>query len=168
MLLIGGGGNNSGVTPGGAGTTTVWFGAANNVPNNLVVTVSTGDSSNTSISYLGSNGLNTLLVAEGAISNNGGTNSVKNNFGASGFFNTYFGQDGGSAGYNSFVSAGTASGTRNGAYGYATTKDAIFFLQPFVVGVGAANTGDARSAIGCGAGGSGGDGGPGLVIIASI
>lgn len=171
MLLIGGGGNGSSTSGGGSGAVTKWWGSAINVPDNLVVSVSNGNLSNSTVSYRGS-GVTTLLTASGASGVTGASAMTNNFFGASGFFESVAGQAGSTssvtASTTTFLSGGADTGgdTVTANYGYTTpaSGNGNFFLQPIMVGLGGAGGG--QGGIGCGSGRSG-VGGPGLVIIAS-
>ena len=173
MMLIGGGGNNSG-SGGSSGAVTVWYGATQNVPDNLRISVSTGDSSNTTVSYVGTS-TTTLLTANGAVIATNGSAMTANQFANSGFFQSVAGQawvnGGQSASSTTFLSTGTSASPNNANYGYTTFNNGYFQLQPIIVGVGTASatgTDNVYAAIGCGAGsGANGKGGPGLVLIAS-
>ncbi len=175
MMLIGGGG--AGVTSaagGGSGAVTTWWGSAQNVPDNLLVTPSTGDSVDTLIRYRGANGIgNVLLTASAAVLDAGGTAMTANQFTASGFFQSVAGQDGKSGNITpsatTFLSGGgnnTATVTAN--YGYTTVSHGTFLLQPIIVGLGSAGTVGGQPALGCGArAATGVRTSPGLVIIAA-
>jgi len=167
MLLIGGGGNGNSVDQGGgSGAVTVWYGAAQQIPDNLVISVSTGNASNTIVNYRASNGLNALLTANGASTTTAGTAMTSNQFALSGFFQSIAGQAGGtgsvSASSTSFLSGGGT--TVIGNYGYQSSGVGFFQMQPIIVGVG--GSGANKGNIGCG-GGATGIGGPGMVLIAS-
>ena len=172
MMLIGGGGGGDATSGGGSGAVTTRYGAAQHVPDSLVVTVSTGNTVNTTVNYRASSGLIALLTANGAILSAGGTAMTANQFTASGFFQSVAGQ----AGSSGFISPSTTtflSGgsqfyvTANYGYGVSTNPANGFFqLQPIIVGVGSGTTSSSRPGIGCG-GGYLGSGGPGLVLIAS-
>jgi hypothetical protein len=181
MMLIGPGGNGDGTTGGGSGAVTVWYGAAQNVPDSLVVVVPSLQSLTTSVNYRGSNGLNTLLTANAPSSGtNSATAMTANQFTAMGFFQSVAGQ----AGSASNVSASTTTFLTGGGYesiqtnyGYSQpslNRNGFFMLQPVIVGCGAAGhlTGadSLQAGIGCGGAygnASGGQGGPGLALIAS-
>jgi len=183
MMLIGGGavGNNSTVG-GGSGNVTTWFGAAQNVPNNLVISpaipvASTNTAGNsTIISYRGTS-LNTLLTASGG--NNTGaapTADTVNTFGNSGFFQSVEGQPGNSLGIaasaTTFLSGGgSGSNTTTANYGYsiaAGVNQGFFMLQPIIVACAKSiNTSANNQPIGCGGCISSGTAGPGFVLIAS-
>lgn len=174
MMLIGGGGNGDGTNGGGSGTVTFWFGAAQYVPDNLVVLVSTGDASDTTVNYRGTNGLNALLTAYAANASVGGPAMVVNTFTASGFFRSTGGVAGSATTQSpagTFLTGGTNTAAINANYGYSLpvgNKDGLFFLQPIIVGLGAGSSGAASGGIGCGGSAAiGGKGGAGLVIIAS-
>jgi len=174
MMLIGGGGNSP--SGGGSGAVTVWYGAAQHVPDNLVVSVSTGDSSNTTVNYYSATGLKDLLTANGAVANAGATAMTNNEFGASGFFNSTAGQSGTTvqtASATTFLSGGQSTTTQplTANYGYSLpvsgNMNGFFMTQPVIVGV-AGKGNSAKSGIGCGSGGGiSAVGGPGLVLIAS-
>lgn len=174
MMLIGGGGNGTTGTGGGSGSVAVWYGAAQHVPDDLLLTVSIGNGSNTIIQYRGTNGLNALLTAGAGAGGTAGTATTSGPFVASGFINASNGQNGSSASItaaaNTFLSGGsdTSSNIVTANYGYnstATNAKGYFQLQPIIVGVGASGSGN--GGIGCG-GGSTGKGGPGLILIASM
>lgn len=174
MLLIGGGGNGNGSTSGGgSGAVTKWWGAAQHVPDSLVISVSTGNASNTTISYRGTNGLNVILTASGGNGTSGGGATGSGAFNVSGFYTSIAGQSGAianiSASTTTFLSGGADDGTVNTVtanYGYGTAINAngVFMLQPIIVGAGGSGAG--KGDIGCG-GGRSGVGGPGLVLIAA-
>jgi len=174
MLLIGGGGNGTATAGGGSGGSTVWYGAAQHVPNSLVVDVSTGTGANTIISYQPSSaaGSTTLLVASRGIATTGGSARASNFFSASGFYNSVAGQDGSTTivvpSPTTFLSGGADANTEavTANYGYAVPGNGagFFQMQPIIVGVGGSAAG--KGGIGCG-GGADSVGGPGLVLIAS-
>jgi len=170
MMLIGQGGNGSGGGSGGcSGAVTVWYGAAQHVPNNLVVRPASGG--DTQVFYRG-NSLITLLQAESGSSTIPGAATAAPAFAASGFYKSTAGQDGEAgnltASTTTFLSGGGSSSvTAN--YGYSTPNNGngFFQMQPIIFGVGGVDAG--KGGIGCG-GGSGssvGKGGPGMVLIAS-
>jgi hypothetical protein len=168
ILLIGAGGTGDGTTGGGSGGVTVWYGAAQNVPDALIVNVYR--SGTTLLSYRASNGLNSLLSANGGAGTAGGAASTAGGyFTASGFFQSVAGQNGSStaisASSTTFLSGG-ANGVVTANYGYLVpiSGDGIFQMQPIIVGAGGSGT--QKGGIGCG-GGSNGAGGPGMVLIAS-
>jgi hypothetical protein len=176
MMLIGGGGNGNGTTGGGSGAVTRWMGSAINVPDNLVIHPSTGDSDNTTVSYRGTT-VSTLLTANAAIGATAGGSSTGTFFTATGFFASVGGQNGTTgnptASSTTFLGAGGSSNTAAVAnYGYqsTSTSGSFFLTQPIIVGCGASvTTGTAKNgAIGCGGSGNASSlGGDGLVIIAS-
>ena len=170
MMLIGGGGLGTSGN-GASGAVTVWWGSANNVPNNLVLSVSIGNASNTVVQYRNTNGLNNLLTANGASGGSVGTAMTSNSFCASGFFKSVAGQNGAAsnqtASATTFLSGGSGSGTTTANYGYTATLHGQFYLQPIIVGVGGVGT-SSRGGIGCGGGSFGGSGGRGLILIASM
>lgn len=173
MMLIGGGGNgNTTSSGGGSGAVTTWYGAAQHVPDNLVVSVSTGNAVNTTVNYRSSSGLIALLTASGAVLEVAGTAMGANRFTASGFYNSTAGENGNTgsitASPTTFLSGGAddVANTVTANYGYsvAGAGSGFFQLQPIIVGAGGSSAG--RGGIGCG-GGRSGAGGPGLVLIAS-
>jgi hypothetical protein len=176
MLLIGGGGNSAGSNGGGSGAVTRWMGSANNVPDNLVISPSTGSGVNTNVSYRGSS-LITLLTASSATTGVAPGANAATPFANTGFFASTGGQNGSTgtiaAANNTFLSGGGGSNTSGAAanYGYITTaaSDSYFMTQPIIVGCSSNSTSGVKNgAIGCGAGMPVGSlGGPGLVIIAS-
>jgi hypothetical protein len=169
MLLIGGGGTGDGTTGGGSSSVHVWYGAAQNVPDSLVVTVSFGDSSASTISYRGASSNAITFVTAGAGSGiNAGPVATANYFSASGFFSSIDGQAGSASNRSvsgtTFLSGGANNINVTANYGYKTTGSGYFQLQPIIVGVG--GVGGRNGGIGCG-GGSTGIGGRGFVLIAS-
>ena len=174
MMLIGGGGDGDGTTGGGSGSVTVWYGAAQHVPNSLVVTASTGNNVPTTVQYRSANGLNVLLQANAGNGSTAGTASASNNFLASGFYQSTAGQNGSSleidASTSTFLSGGgPSSGFSVQNYGYrrlsAGDANGFFMLQPIIVGAGGKGS-NSVGGIGCGSGTTG-KGGPGMVLIAS-
>ena len=175
MMLIGGGGNGNSTTGGGSGSIIIWYGAAQHVPDDLVLTVSTGNSSNTIVQYRGTNGLNALVAANAAVGNTAGGGNGISPFTASGFINASNGQAGSStsisANSGTFLSGGggVSSTTITANYGYSLSSatsntNGTFMLQPMIVGLGGKAGG--IGGIGCG-GGRTGIGGPGMILIAS-
>jgi len=177
MLLIGGGGAGDGTSGGGSGGVTVWYGAAQNVPNSLVVIpASAFNGAATTVNYRNTS-LITLLSAGTGNGSVGGSQFSNTPFGASGFFKSTAGQDGNTAGTQipsttTFLSGGSdTSWPCYGNYGYAnenagatTGKNGYFQLQPIIVGVGSCS--NYAGAIGCG-GGVTGFSSAGMVLIAS-
>jgi hypothetical protein len=179
MLLIGGGGNGNGTVGGGSGAVTTWYGAAQNVPDNLVIQPSTGSGGlGSSVLYRSSSStLVTLIRANPATATTGGTVFTANQFCNSGFFQSVAGQAGSSNIQNSsnftFLSGGNINGAgqQTANYGYDTTSQAtigFLLLQPIIVGIGNTKNANLPSAIGCGACAYIGSlGGTGMVLIAS-
>jgi hypothetical protein len=172
MMLIGGGGAGDGATGGGSGAVTVWYGAAQNVPNSLVVVPSLGTSYDTTVTARFSNSALTptaLLTASGASTTTGGTAMTANQFTASGFFQSVAGVNGSNGGQvassTTFLQGGAATSSITSNYGYTTTTNGYFQLQPIIVGVG--NSDVNNGVVGCGGGYLSGTGGPGMVLIAS-
>jgi len=177
MMLIGGGGGGDATSGGGSGAVTTWYGAAQHVPDSLVVTVSTGDSVNTVVRYRSASAVVALLTANGAIFSAGGTAMTANQFTASGFFQSVAGQAGSSGSITpsstTFLSGGAQSSVTSvtANYGYTvsasgTDLNGYFQLQPIIVGTGAKHL-SFRAGIGCGVGYLGVGSSPGLVLIAS-
>jgi len=176
MLLIGGGGQgSSGTTGGGAGAVTVWYGAAQHVPNNLIVWPSSGDNVDTVVQIYTNSRYN-LLTASSGSSGTGATQMSSNYFAASGFFYSVAGPNG--AGGNvtpsaySFLSGGaTSTNPVSSNYGYRNDNNSsiggagYFQMQPIIVGVGGSN--NFKAGIGCGTGSEASEGSPGMVLIAS-
>jgi hypothetical protein len=177
MMLIGAGGTGDGTNGGGSGAVTVWYGAAQHVPNYLLIRPATSDSGGTSstVYYWGRNEENLLLTANQGSDATAGTATTAGRFAASGFYKSTAGQDGfaanTTASTTTFLSSGTSqTGSVTANYGYSlptTTGDfvGIFQMQPIIVGLGSKGT--AKGAIGCGGGLNSGVGGPGMVLIAS-
>jgi hypothetical protein len=169
MMLIGAGGNNTGTgVGGGSGAVTVWYGAAQHVPNNLLIQPGSNSGSGTNIYYWSSSQEKVLLSANAASGVNGGTATTAGPFAASGFYASKTGAQGGgatiSASADTFLSGG--GNLVNANYGYSTSRNGFFQMQPIIVGAGGA--GNDNGGIGCGAGNSvGAVGGPGMVLIAS-
>jgi hypothetical protein len=170
MLLIGSGSNGIGSSGGGSGAVTVWYGAAQHVPDNLVVKPA-GIGGDTQVSYLG-NSLITLLQARGASGTNAGPAATATAFPASGFFKSTAGQDGSTGNITisstTFLSGGSDSTaetvTANYGYFIPGNGSGFFQMQPIIVGAGGSANG--RGGIGCGGGGDS-TGGLGMVLIAS-
>lgn len=184
MMLIGGGGNRNAADAGagGSGGVTVWYGAAQHVPDNLSLLVSSGQGIDTRIYYnrLDSNLL--LLSADAASSSIAGVAVAANAFAASGFYQSTAGQNGQgtatqTASATTFLSGGAGGVTAqtvNANYGYSQSSGyGSFRMQPIIVGVGnnALAGNDSVAAIGCGgssaSGATPGYGGPGMILIAS-
>lgn len=179
MLLIGGGGNGNGSVGGGSGAVTVWYGASQNIPDSLIVIVSTGPATNSTVrgrfnsgSATGINLINTSSTdtTGGA----GGAATAANQFAASGFYQSIAGQNGSAsaiaASTTTFLSGGGGATINSGNYGYSSENalgngNGFFQTQPIIVGVG--GFGNGKGGIGCGGGITSGVGGPGMVLIAS-
>lgn len=174
MMLIGAGGDGDGSTGGGSGAVTVWYGAAQHVPNTLVVTAAGNYATATKVSgRFRSSALVDLLTADssGGLGGLAGDAMVPNQFTASGFFTSTAGQAG-TAGFitpsaTTFLSGGGANTvTSNYGYTISLNRSGTFMMQPIIVGLGGSIT--QRGGIGCGGGGgSGVSGGPGMILIAS-
>jgi len=184
MMLIGGGGNGDNVSiGGGSGAVTVWYGAAQHVPDSLVIQPARA-AATTNVRYRGTS-IVTLLSALGGGTPSAGSASTPNAFASSGFFNSVAGQAGGNGSdpgpsSTTFLGGGQrAQNTMTGNYGYVAGADGLvaqgfFQMQPIIVGVGSGSVSGSGAglagAIGCGGGAGGGisaAGGPGLVLIAS-
>jgi len=177
MLLIGGGGAGDGNSGGGSGAVTVWYGAAQNVPNSLVITPASAVNGTATIVYYRGSSLVGLISADTANGPTGGSAFVNNAFGSSGFFKSVAGQSGEvstnpSPSSTTFLCAGAgAGGTLTANYGYQISQDAqndtngYFLLQPIIVGIGGINAG--KGGVGCGGSASSGTGSNGMVLIAS-
>jgi len=177
IMLIGAGGTGDGTNGGGSGAVTVWYGAAQHVPDSLVIQAGSGAAGTSSFVYFRNRSTNpvALLTADCGGASIGGPAMTANQFTASGFFRSTAGQNGSSgaqsASATTFLSGGGASSnTITANYGYTrpasdANKDGYFLLSPIIVGVG--GQGIARGGIGCGGGLDLGIGGPGMVLIAS-
>lgn len=176
MMLIGAGGRGDGVnTGGGSGAVTVWYGAAQNVPDNLLVQPGMEITRDTTVGYRGTS-LVTLLTASSASTATAGAASSANQFAASGFFQSIAGQNGtngiSSASATTFLSGGAGSTRVDSNYGYThgINGAGFFQMQPIIVGSGGGN--QFSGGIGCGSGPNvpgtiNCAGGPGMVLIAS-
>jgi hypothetical protein len=175
MMMVGGGGPGDGTLGGGSGAVTVWYGAAQNVPNQLEILLCGPGFGITSGIYSRGSTLALLLSAQSTSSSTGAPATAASQFAASGFYQSTAGQ----AGNNNFVNPSTTTFLSGGApaatnvtsnYGYQTIVtgaagfDGFFQLMPIIVGVG--GSGSSNGGIGCG-GGTTGLGGQGMVLIAS-
>ena len=184
MMLIGGGARGqAGTTPrgGGSGAVTVWYGAAQHVPNSLLVRAPTKNATgsafgDTTVSiWTTANTAYDLLTAPSAIDTTGGIAMTANQFTASGFFQSVAGQSGSTgtqtASATTFLSGGSDSATNTANYGYSTANDCagFFIMQPIIVGVGGNSSGQGaeNGGLGCGTYRNQGFAGSGLVLIAS-
>jgi len=192
MMLIGSGGPGDGSTgggtgSGGSGAVTVWYGAAQNVPNNLIIQpsffgVSGHAQVDSYVYYRGSSASLAILLTAGAGSTGvGGTAMTANQFANSGFFQSVAGQAGISSGTQTpsattFLSSGSAGAAATANYGYSVTgvNNGFFQLQPIIVSTGSNGTNSAADNTigGIGSGGAyggatGGNGGAGMILIAS-
>jgi hypothetical protein len=180
MLLIGAGGENNygaGNEGGGSGAVTVWYGAARNVPDNLVLKIATRQSVTTQVIYRGKTD-RVLLAANGGVNNKGGTDSSANQFNNSGFYQSVAGQAGSAssvtASSTTFLCGGGYASGGSANYGYTTNSDNwnYFALQPIIVGTVAFSVSDSGKVAATGCGGAGSNtgtnyGGPGMILIAS-
>lgn len=175
IMAIGAGGSGNGSTSGGgSGAVTVWYGAAQNVPDQLQIIVGAGGAGYGSVVRFLSGSTQINLVSANSTSTSSGAGATTANaFAASGFYQSITGQAGSSSGIaassTTFLSGGApAGGGVIANYGYtlgsAGSKSGFFLLQPIIVGLGGMGTGN--GGIGCG-GGVTGVGGQGMVLIAS-
>lgn len=173
MMLIGAGGTGASFVGGGSGAVTVWYGAAQHVPDSLLVYPGNRQGQDSVIYYRG-NSLVPLLVGQSAGTSAGipGSGSAAGPFAASGFYNSTTGQTGSNvdipASSTTFLGAGSGSnGVGNYGYTIRNNECGFFQMQPIIVGLGS-SSGSTSAAIGCGAGANGASiGGPGMVLIAS-
>lgn len=179
MMLIGGGGNGGSSVGGGSGAVTVWYGAAQHVPDSLVVTASSGNDVASTVQYRGANGLNLLLTGNAGNNQNPGAATASNRFATSGFYQSTEGQAGSSVeiaqSNTTFLSGGGPNSSFSGSnYGYQRlavgNANGFFILQPIIVGGGSKGANQV-SGLGCGGGtdgaAAGSPGGRGMVLIAS-
>jgi hypothetical protein len=176
MLLIGAGGTGDGAIGGGSGGVTVWYGAAQHVPQSLIVIpAASGNINSSRVNLRLSNSAAAGTTVLQASSGNGTTPGAAITapvFAAFGFYNSTAGQDGwggdASPSSTTFLLGGSSSGgTSTAHYGYRRTAGNLpgyFQMQPIIVGMSGGGTGS--GGIGCG-GGINGIGGPGMVLIAS-
>jgi hypothetical protein len=173
MMLIGAGGDGDGTNGGGSGVVTVWYGAAQHVPNSLVIYSGFGTAS--SVLFRTRAGLTLLLEANQSNGATGGVATSAPAFAASGFYKSTAGQNGtnsaNSASTTTFLSGAGTGATSTSNYGYVNKQAATnythgyFLMQPIIVGVAGINDGD--GGIGCGGAAASAKGGPGMVLIAS-
>lgn len=175
MLLIGAGGTGDGTTGGGSGAVTCWFGAAQHIPDSLIVSVGPAQS-NTVVRYRTSSAtLLDVLTANGASGGTAGTTSLVSTtpFGAVGFYNNFVGQAGSAtsitASTTTFLTGGAGT-TVTGPWGYTTSQNGTFQIQPVMFGIGGSETTSTgtKGGYGCGGGKTSGVGGPGMALIASL
>lgn len=173
ILVIGSGGDGNGSTGGGSSAVTVWYGAAQNVPDNLLLRIQQSGIAEVYYPNRSSTAATLLLAANNGSGSTGGAASTANYFAASGFYQSVAGQNGTTgavtASSATFLAGGGAGGNdQDSNYGYVTrtdvNKNGFLLMQPIIVGMGGMGTG--RGGIGCG-GGSNGAGGQGMVLIAS-
>lgn len=184
MMLIGGGGNRKSTDAGAgaSGGVTVWYGAAQHVPDNLSLFVSSGQAVNTRVYYNRQAGALLLLSAGAGSGTTAGAAVAANAFAASGFYQSTEGQTGAGtaatpASPTTFLSGGSGgitAQTVTANYGYSQSSGhGSFRMQPIIVGVGnnALAGNGSVAAIGCGgsstSGATPGYGGPGMILIAS-
>jgi hypothetical protein len=175
ILCIGHGGMGDAgtATGGGSGAVSVWYGAAQNVPDSLVIALPVDGSAggSTIVGYKNTAGnLVRLVNATGGNSSAGGTVSSQGAFASSGFTQNIAGQAGSisaiSASNTTFLSGGSNQGvSANYGYSIPVDKTGFFLLQPIIVGVGSSQAN--QGGIGCGGGAQNGFGGFGMVLIAS-
>lgn len=181
MMLIGAGGNGNSVDGGGSGAVTVWYGAAQHVPNSLIIHPGVVASSiNTMVQYRNGSGDPAILLQAGSGNAQTGGNAFSTSpFAASGFCQSVAGMAGSSGDIptpssTTFLSGGAASGAVVSNYGYGTSstnQPGSFRLQPIIVGSGGSGitSNPVPGGIGCGGGASStsGKGGQAMVLIAS-
>lgn len=173
IMLIGAGGNADGLgTGGGSGAVTVWYGAAQNVPDSLLVRVDASNNAGTTSIFgkFSSSTFTELLRANSSVLNQAGNaSSGISAFEAMGFYQSVQGQNGDSgplpASTTTFLSGSSAGVTGN--YGYTTTTSSFFQLQPVIVGVGDGSGTTRQCGIGCGSASTTGFAGNGFALIAS-
>jgi hypothetical protein len=175
MMLIGAGGTGDGTNGGGSGAVTVWYGAAQHVPDNLVLQIPADQVDNTYIRYRNRSSIAILLQANSAGGLTAGAATTAPPFAASGFYKSTAGQNGtssaNSASTTTFLSGAGGDITATSNYGYVNRAAApnythgYFLMQPIIVGVAGINDGD--GGIGCGGAVASAKGGPGMVLIAS-
>lgn len=170
MLLIGAGGYGDGATAGGSGNVTVWYGAAQNVPNSLIVSPALNQNVDTYVLY--NQQVSALLIASSSSGPSVRPANTKTVFGSSGFYRSVGGQDNPItdplASPSTFLNAGANSNsvtTTNYGYENQQYTNGFLLMQPILVGVGASNNNG--GGIGCGGGYNSGAGGAGMVLIAS-
>lgn len=173
MMFIGGGGVGDGTTGGGSGAVTVWYGAAQNVPDSLIIQAPrSGGTINSLTEYGGT----TLISANRSTGTGGASTTAANAFASSGFYQSTAGQNGASGSISqsstTFLSGGAVTGstvTSNYGYRISSNGSGFFQLQPIIVGAG--GSGNGNGGIGCGGGANNGTGtgwgGQGMVLIAS-
>lgn len=171
MMLIGSGGTGQVSEGGGSAGVTVWYGAAQNVPDALVINpAATDEAGDTTVSYRGRS-LVTLLGAGSSLTTTAGAAVTATAFAASGFYKSTAGQAGSISGQTASTTTflgGGGGGANTGNYGYTVSdnKTGFFQMQPIIVGVGSSASNSGTAGIGCG-GGYNNLGGPGFVLIAS-
>lgn len=171
IMLIGPGGAGNGAgTGGGSGAVSVWYGAAQNVPDSLILRIGEGGSGISTDIFYRTSIINNLMKANAAQVTSGGTaSSGISAFEAMGFYRSVAGQNGSSTTISpsttTFLSGGAQSGT-TANYDYTTGSRGYFRLQPIIVGVGNTNGFSGPTGIGCGSSDNSA-GGPGFALIAS-
>lgn len=173
FTLIGNGGIGNGTTGGGSGAVTNFMCPAFLIPDRLAVKVGTTNSNDTVILYQEKNTTGyTLLQANGTVGISAAAATAANAFTAMGFYQSVAGQAGASGNpatpTTTFLQAGggAASGAI-GNYGYVSSSDGFFQMQPIICTVGASNGANPATA-GIGGGGTrstSSTGGPGMVVI---
>jgi hypothetical protein len=173
MMLIGGGSGGNGTSGGGSGAVTVWYGAAQHVPDSLVITPAPIESTDPStVAFRNTTALRVLLSARSGNSTVAGATTAAGPFAAFGFYQSTAGQDGTSGvqtpSATTFLGGGSG-GAITGNYGYTVADNRLGFfqMQPIIVGLGSsAGASSGSSGVGCG-GAYATNGGPGMVLIAS-
>jgi hypothetical protein len=176
IMLIGAGGNGNGTSGGGSGGVTVWYGAAQHIPDSLIVVPAPGAGSGTGslVYYRLLTTPQLLLTANSASSVTGAAAVTATAFAASGFYKSTAGQDGSTGNISpsgtTFLCGGGGASNRTitANYGYVSTATTnlagTFLMQPIIVGLGGKAT--STGGVGCG-GGVNGIGGSGMILIAS-
>jgi len=176
MMLIGGGGEGQGGTPpppnsgGASGVVTVWYGAAQHVPNSLLVRApaeADADFGDTTVSIWTDDIYDLLTARSGST-----TPMSANSFTASGFFQSVGGAPASTGdatpSATTFLSSGSDTAVATANYGYTggAGSNGYFIMQPIIVGLGGRlNAPD--GGIGCGSHRTSGKAGQGMVLIAS-
>ena len=176
-LIGGGGGGDQSTTGGGSGAVTNCMVPAFLIPDSLVIQVGaggppSGNGTPTRIFYRLKDTSNyQLLTAEPGLVNSAGTASSSNYFSCMGFYQSIAGQNGSTgsiaASTTTFLAGGNGTGgVANSNYGYKSTDDGSFQMQPIIVGIATSIPGASAGKAGIGCGGHrDGQGGDGLAVI---
>lgn len=162
FTLIGGGGNGNGYNSGASGSVTNFMVPAFFIPDILKIKVGgyIGVYNNTTVSYQQKDGIGyTLLTAETGTA----TPSTQNSFTAAGIYQSVAGAYNSIGNLTMFLTAGDVTAN---CYGYTTSGNGYFQMQPIINGIGSYGSGNAG--IGCGGSFTNGSkGGQGMVVIIS-